>query len=176
MNTKERNFIAIILISIIIMAALDLVNDFMEGVAWWHIVSEGLVILIALVGIFSLMRGSFSLKHSLEEEKQSSKLLRFEAEKWRVQSKKYLEGLSHAIDAQLTNWELTASEREVAFLLLKGLSLKEIADIRKTTEKTARSQSIAIYSKSGLNGRSELAAFFLEDLLPAQVKENIEVI
>ena len=51
------------------------------------------------------------------------------------------------------------------FLLLKGLSLKEIADIRHTTEKTARAQSGSIYAKSGLSGRSELAAFFLEDLL-----------
>jgi hypothetical protein len=36
-----------------------------------------------------------------------------------------------------------------------------------TTEKTARVQSMAIYSKAGLAGRSELSAFFLEDLLPA---------
>ena len=45
------------------------------------------------------------------------------------------------------------------------LSLKEIAEIRKTTEKTARAQSVAVYAKAGLGGRSELAAFFLEDLL-----------
>ncbi|MGE3975871.1 MAG: helix-turn-helix transcriptional regulator, partial [Bdellovibrionales bacterium] len=48
---------------------------------------------------------------------------------------------------------------------LKGLSLKEIAGVRNTTEKTARVQSTAIYSKAGLSGRSELSAFFLEDLL-----------
>jgi len=48
---------------------------------------------------------------------------------------------------------------------LKGLSLKEIAEIRKTSEKTARAQCTPIYEKSGLSGRSELAAFFLEDLL-----------
>ena len=70
------------------------------------------------------------------------------------------------IDAQLSNWNLSVSEKEVAFLLLKGMSLKELAEIRKTTEKTARAQSIAIYSKAGLAGRSELSAFFLEDLLP----------
>jgi DNA-binding CsgD family transcriptional regulator len=65
---------------------------------------------------------------------------------------------------------LTVSEKEVAFLLLKGLSLKEIAAIRETSEKTARAQSTAIYEKSGLAGRSELAAFFLEDLLAPSAK------
>ena len=55
----------------------------------------------------------------------------------------------------------------MAFLLLKGMSLKEIAEIRDTAEKTARVQSMSIYAKAGLSGRSELAAFFLEDLLPA---------
>nr|HMN69592.1 helix-turn-helix transcriptional regulator [Bdellovibrionales bacterium] len=76
---------------------------------------------------------------------------------------------------QLTSWKLTISEKEVAFLLLKGLSLKEIAEIRKTSEKTARAQSTAIYEKSGLSGRSELAAFFLEDLLgPSEARMELE--
>ncbi len=92
-----------------------------------------------------------------------------EAEKWREESRKFIEGLGQAIDSQLNRWNLSHSEKEVAFLLLKGLSLKEIAQARNTTEKTARAQSVAVYQKSGLAGRSELAAFFLEDLLaPAQ--------
>jgi len=49
--------------------------------------------------------------------------------------------------------------------LLKGMSLKEIANIRSTAEKTARVHAMSIYAKSGLSGRSELSAFFLEDLL-----------
>lgn len=74
-------------------------------------------------------------------------------------------GLSQAIETQLSSWQLSASEKEVAFLLLKGFSLKEIANLRKTSEKTARAQSYAIYEKSGLTGRAQLSAFFLEDLL-----------
>lgn len=166
MNSKERGFIAIILAAIIVMVAADLVTDSYEGVRWWHVAIEGSVALAALVGIFLLVRGSLALKRSLAEEKRLSSQLQIEAEKWRSQSKKYVDGLSQTIDAQLSSWKLSASEKEVAFLLLKGLSLKEIAEIRNTTEKTARTQSIAIYSKAGLTGRSELAAFFLEDLLP----------
>ncbi|MEY3046615.1 MAG: hypothetical protein RL242_3457, partial [Pseudomonadota bacterium] len=50
-------------------------------------------------------------------------------------------------------------------LLLKGLSFKEIAELRQTSERTVRQQAGEVYRKSGLGGRNELAAFFLEDLL-----------
>lgn len=172
MNSKESGFIAAILSVIIVMVAVDLTTDFREGVRLWHLFVEGTIALAAFVGIFLLMRGSFVLKRSLVQERMTSSQFQAEAEKWRSQSKKCLEGLSQAIDEQLTSWNLTGSEKEVAFLLLKGLSLKEIAQIRKTTEKTARVQSISIYSKAGLAGRSELSAFFLEDLLlPAVIQK-----
>ena len=74
-------------------------------------------------------------------------------------------GAPNEIDPQVDRWELTPAEREVCLLLLKGLSLREIADIRDTGERTAREQARAIYRKSALAGRAELAAFFLEDLL-----------
>jgi DNA-binding NarL/FixJ family response regulator len=53
----------------------------------------------------------------------------------------------------------------VALLLLKGLSLKEIAAVRATSERTIRAQARSVYSKAGLTGRASLSAFFLEDLL-----------
>ena len=59
----------------------------------------------------------------------------------------------------------TSAEREVSLFLLKGLSTKEIAAARRTSDQTVRQQARAIYAKAGLSGRAELAAFFLEDLL-----------
>ncbi len=169
MSTRERGFLAIVLAVIIVMVTTDLITDAREGVRWWHLMIEGTIALASSIGILILLRGSFALKHSLAAERKSATQFQAEAEKWRSQSKKYLEGLSQAIDAQLSSWKLTNTEKEVAFLLLKGLSLKEIATLRNTAEKTARTQSISIYYKSGLAGRSELAAFFLEDLLVPQV-------
>ncbi len=165
MTRKERTFISAILLGIIIMVLVDLSNDDVVGIRWWHLLSEASVAIFAIIAIFLLMRDTLTLKHSLESERKNASEYRLEAEKWRAQSKKYLEGLSQAIETQLTTWKLTNSEKEVAFLLLKGLSLKEIAEARQTTEKTARAQSISIYAKASLGGRSELAAFFLEDLL-----------
>jgi len=45
--------------------------------------------------------------------------------------------------------------------MLKGLSLKEIAECRSTHEKTVRKQAV----KSNLSGRHELSAWFFEDML-----------
>lgn len=147
------------------MVGFDLFTDSKEGVVIWHVFVEGSIALLALFGVFYILRGSVELKHRLEKEITSFTDYKKEAELWKVESKKYLDGLSKAIDQQLSKWKLSTAEKEVAFLLLKGMSLKEIAEIRNTAEKTARVQSMAIYSKSGLAGRSELSAFFLEDLL-----------
>lgn len=165
MNSRERSFLSAVLTVIVLMVGADLVTDSTQGVRWWHLAAEGSIAGAALVGLFYLLRGSFKLRRSLETERLTSSQLKAEAEQWRAQSRKYVEGLSQAIDSQLSAWKLTSSEKEIAFLLLKGLSSKEIADVRQTTEKTVRTQAMAIYSKAGLGGRSELSAFFLEDLL-----------
>jgi DNA-binding CsgD family transcriptional regulator len=157
--------IAAVLCLIAAMVGVDLFTDSREGVILWHVLVEGSIGAAALFGVFYILRGSVELKHQLEKEVQSFSAFRKEAESWQAESRKYVEGLSQAIDQQLTQWKLSVAEKEVAFLLLKGMSLKEIAEIRGTTEKTARVQSMAIYAKSGLAGRSELSAFFLEDLL-----------
>lgn len=170
MNQKERMVIVTVLLIIALFVGIDLVNDTQEGVVLWHVFVEGSIAAIALFGVFYILRGSVELKHRLEKEITNFTDYKKDAERWKAESKKYIDGLSAAIDLQLTKWNLTVAEKEVAFLLLKGMSLKEIAQIRNTAEKTARVQSMAVYSKSGVSGRSELSAFFLEDLLvPQQV-------
>lgn len=73
--------------------------------------------------------------------------------------------LGSAIQQQFVRWQLTVAESAVALLLLKGLSLKEIAAVRATSERTVREQARCVYRKAGISGRPALAAFFLEDLL-----------
>lgn len=68
---------------------------------------------------------------------------------------------------KLSRGYLTLSEQEVAMLLLKGLSFKEISAVRNTKEKTIRQQASSIYSKSNVEGRHEFAAWFLEDFMTA---------
>ena len=90
---------------------------------------------------------------------------RMQGRQWRDETRALLNGLGEAIDRQFLTWKLTGAERDVGLLILKGLSLKEIAAVRVTSERTIRAQARSIYAKAGLSGRAALSAFFLEDLL-----------
>jgi DNA-binding CsgD family transcriptional regulator len=92
-------------------------------------------------------------------------LARIQGGRWRDETRALLKGLGEAIDRQFLTWKLTEAERDVGLLILKGLSLKEIAALRVTSERTIRAQARSIYAKAGLSGRAALSAFFLEDLL-----------
>ena len=70
-----------------------------------------------------------------------------------------------AIDSQFDEWRLTPTEKEIALLLVKGLSNYEIAKVRGKSEKTVRHQSSAVYEKANVQGRHELAALFFEELV-----------
>ncbi len=62
-------------------------------------------------------------------------------------------------------WALTPSERDVAFLAIKGLSIAEIATLRETREGTIKTQCNAIYRKAGVTGRPQLISLFIEELM-----------
>jgi len=141
---------------------LDLAIDFMRGTdlahVSFHLAGLAVVVPAAVVVWRTRARELAELRRDLSRSQE-------EAARWRSEARDAVEGLSLAIDRQFDRWELTPAEREVCLLLLKGLSLREIAGVRATGERTAREQARAIYRKSGLAGRAELAAFFLEDLL-----------
>lgn len=60
---------------------------------------------------------------------------------------------------------LTPAETEVAWFLLKGMSLSEIAALRNTREGTVKAQCTGIYRKAGVNGKSQLFSALVEDVL-----------
>ncbi|MEO1985637.1 MAG: helix-turn-helix transcriptional regulator [Martelella sp.] len=69
------------------------------------------------------------------------------------------------IETQFDVWGLTAAEREVGMLALKGLDLAEIARLRGSAQGTVRAQMTRIYAKAGVSGRAQFAAWFVEELL-----------
>jgi len=73
--------------------------------------------------------------------------------------------LSEVIETQFALWKLTAAEREVGLLALKGLDNAEIARVRGAATGTVRAQMTHIYQKAGVSGRAQFAAWFVEDLL-----------
>jgi DNA-binding NarL/FixJ family response regulator len=156
-----RTGAAIMFAMIAILIGTDLWTDRNEGAGFAHLSIETIVLATAAFGALMLSRRIRAVDRALAEAKD-------DAARWRGENRQLVSGLSAAIKAQFQAWSLTEAESDIGLLLLKGLSHKEIADIRQTSERTVREQARALYRKSNLSGRNDLAAFFLEDLLPAR--------
>lgn len=98
---------------------------------------------------------------------------RSQGQAWREKAQKHVAGLSAAIQEQFAQWGLSPAESEVAMLMLKGFSHKEIARLRNAGEQTVRQQARVVYAKADVNSRHAFCAFFLEDLLlPAEEEDS----
>jgi DNA-binding CsgD family transcriptional regulator len=171
-GTRLRLLLAAALLSIIVGGTLDLWMDRPRDWLSFHVVFETLMIAGALLMATTLWLGWWRAERTLVELRRSLQARGAERDEWKRSARTALEGLGEAIDAQFRAWELTPAEREVALLLLKGYSHKHVAEATGRGERTARQHAAAVYRKSGLAGRAELAAFFLEDLmLPAPERE-----
>jgi DNA-binding CsgD family transcriptional regulator len=143
----------------------DVVGDMADGASLAHLAVELAVMACAVAGaglMWQHLRAAQARALDLQRDLDGT---RADLARWRAEAQGLLDGLGAAIDRQFDGWGLTPAEREVALLLLKGLSSKEIAEARSTSERTVRQQALAVYRKAGIAGRAELAAFFLEDLL-----------
>jgi DNA-binding NarL/FixJ family response regulator len=147
------------------LIAVDVVSDLTQGSSASHIVFEASAMAIALAGVAFLLLRLRAAQRERRSLGRDLRLARAEAERWRSEARDLLAGLGAAVSEQFERWELTPAEQEIGLLLLKGLSHKEVADVRATSERTVRQQAFALYKKAGLGGRAELAAFFFEDLL-----------
>ena len=154
-----------ILTGITVLLGADLISDYRAGLGPSHLVLEIGAGVLALVGVAYFVRHAWALRRVADDLKRNLRASEAETHRWRGEAQQALEGLGAAIDREFTKWSLTDAERNVALLLLRGMSHKEIAHQRGTGEGTVRQQSLAIYRKAGLSGRSSLAAFFLEGLV-----------
>ncbi len=164
---------------IALLAAIDLAFDLGAGTTVRHVLTEGGLFVVGLVGAVAaarrfrdVIRDARQVREQARELAERLEATRLEAERWRTEAREALEGLGAALDRQFERWKLSAAEKEVALLLLKGLSHKEIAEVRSITEATARQQARAVYRKGGLSGRHDLSAFFLEDLLLPRARDE----
>ena len=73
--------------------------------------------------------------------------------------------LHDVIESYFRDWHLTPSERDVAAFTIKGYSISEIAEFRKSAEGTIKTHLNAIYRKAGVAGRSQLVSLLIEDLI-----------
>jgi len=148
-----------------IASGIDLVLDFKDGINLVHAMHEAAIVVLSSMALvwllFDIRRQAIEIE-DLRRELSSRQQTRHAPDKYILEART---SLGNVINKQFDDWQLTNSEKEVGRLLLKGLSLKEIAVIRNTLEKTVRQQASSIYKKADLSGRHAFSAWFIEDIL-----------
>lgn len=163
LEKQEKLVIATLLLVVAVFTIFDVIEDYLDGAPITHIIPEVLIIIAtSLIALYSFIKFTKIRKVIAEEALEASSK---QVSKLKDKTQELKKGLSETVSRQLNEWTLSKSEQEIAFLLIKGLSLREIAKIRQTSEQTIRQQSSIIYKKSGLSGRAQLSAYFLEDFL-----------
>lgn len=155
-NERGRRKAALVFFTLVQAAAavffvMDAVTDLSTGEVDYHTVIE------AFIAAGLVLGGLFGVR----ELARSHDLLRSHETTLAAASG----ALAEVIEAQFTEWRLTPAEREIGMLALKGLDTAEIAQLRGAAQGTVRAQMTSIYSKSGVSGRAQFAAYFVEDLL-----------
>jgi len=141
-----------VLVAATLFFAFDIIVDLVaKDESWMHLFVESIVFLAISTVLFQELRRLRQLKAELSEE--------------RIRTARLSGELLAVMRDQFAQWGLSPSESEIALLLIKGLSMKEIAEARRVKEKTIRQQATSVYAKSGYAGRHELAAHFIEDLM-----------
>lgn len=132
---------------------LDIYEDLSQGEPLSHVMVECTVFVLILVcfALEIMARATTRSKLDTAEKKITD----------------ITSGLAERVGVQFDQWRLSESEKDVAWLIIKGFSFAEIAALRSVKEKTVRQQATSIYAKSSVKNRSEFTASFLEDLLGA---------
>lgn len=154
-------YVALFLItSLILFASVDIYWDFVNDSSWQHILVEAgflfFLVFFALVGLiiyFKITKTTLGQVINDMQDMQDTQ-------------RRLTEGIARHIHSQFTDWKLTETESDIAYLIIKGYSTNEIATLRSSAESTIKEHASNIYRKAGVNGRTQLTSFFLEDLLP----------
>ena len=162
-----KEFLAMLVLAVVVAGNLgDVFYDYREGASMAHVLMELSIALVSFALIASLTVGIWRQSRSNNRLKaELATLSNLNEQTLPPALANARHELALVLKEQFEAWKLTRTEREVAMLLLKGLSFKEIASVRNTLEKTVRQQASAIYKKAGVNGRHAFSAWFIEDLL-----------
>lgn len=164
MNFKRSYLFLGIFIFILSFSLYDIIVDIRDGLTWKHLSHEIGIVFFSSILIIYQIKLMFKNEVTIKNIKTDNLELSSENIKIKSELKKLSGKFQEVIDEQLKIWNLSASEMDIAKFILKGLNMKEIANIRNTSEATVRQQAMHIYKKANVNNRQEFIAFFLEDL------------
>lgn len=123
---------------------------------WWsgwitHTVAEAFVTAVLVVSLIFTFRELRATVHRIRRVESSLDMASGAFQK--------------LLHEKFQDWILTQAEADVAILTLKGFSIEEIAELRKTATGTIRVQLSKIYTKSGASSRVQFVSMFIEDLI-----------
>lgn len=155
---EEKMTLFFLMSAFVIFFVVDLYIDLNHGANFSDLLHEFVLLLLSLCAVF--YQGKLVFRKEEELKIVRSELLETKNSylEWKSKSKSSAQELRHMIDQQFLDWDLSSSEKDIALFLIKGLSMKEIAELRKTSDTTVRQQASVIYKKSSTSGRQELAA------------------
>lgn len=162
--TKTRERRATVLAGLILLQAMcalffigDVIEDFRDDGQFDnpHLILEAVAAATLVAGVIFLMAELRGLLNRMSEMQLGLDIARGH--------------LAEVIDAFFDEWKLTAAERDVATMILKGVDNDTIARVRKTASGTVRAQATRIYSKSATDGRAQFISLFMEELMSGEI-------
>lgn len=157
---KNRNFLLwfVILIQLacagafVLSLAMSVLGVQRSGISWQ--MREALEITASLGLILGAVLGVYAVIQARKSQSRAEEALRSASG-----------AFSKVVDEKFERWGLTRAEHAVAWLVIKGFSTQETANLRGTSEGTIKAQCNSIYRKVGVTGRAQLLSFLVEDLL-----------
>ena len=130
---------------------VDVIVEFINGETGLDFIVESLFILVLFYMIYQQIKEikSTSLRLNIAEDRLD--VLQLEIDK--------------VIEDQLATMLLTKAEKDIAWMLIRGHSFKDIATTRNVTESTIYRQTANIYSKSNVKSLHEFTSIFFNDLI-----------
>lgn len=157
----KDKIISLALVLIIALKVSDLFVDYNQNVQLSHLVVELVLIIIAGTLFIFIARDLGKRTRALRKLRNENESAIRQIREQSAQISNAKNAFFIAVEKEFSLWGLTATEKEVALLLLKGFSPDEIATLRNTSTKTIRNHASSIYHKSECKNRYELAAYFL---------------
>lgn len=167
-SPDQRRLFLLVGLGLLGVVVGGLIDLYLDDPATWrslHVLVEAGIVVLSLGLALYLLREWWETEEALERKEEELDRHREERDRWRERARTFLQGLGREIDRQFDQWDLTPSEKEVALLLIKGYSHREIARKTGRSERTSRQHAGSVYEKADLAGRAELAAFFLQGLM-----------
>ncbi|MEO6113501.1 MAG: hypothetical protein ABIP07_03515 [Sphingomicrobium sp.] len=137
---------------------IDLADFMIDALALLLLVATSVAAALLAVGAREQRQERQALLKDLEKAKA-------DGAQWRAQAEDQLAQFRQVIGEQFEQWEATDAERDIGHLILRGLSHKEIARLRQTSEATVRQQAQSLYRKAKLPNKGAFSAYFLDDAL-----------